>query len=200
MFCYPASVISRFSVNCCRNPIIFNHHQYFWEIEVWSEFRHSRTKMKSSYPSGMPLPKDVKFGMSPGKWPKPWKRNFFWGGSHGKVLALGVLVICPVHKNRSSKFFFLLFAPNIRILRSKLNIFVPRSLFEPRRSMFSTQKRCLIGSLIWGYQKFCSLPKNVQIWHFDLNECPFGPVSNKKAMRTWWFSDMWVPKHLLPPK
>ena len=36
--------IGCFSLNSCQNPIIFYHHSYFWEIEVWREFRHSRTK------------------------------------------------------------------------------------------------------------------------------------------------------------
>ena len=55
-----------------------------------------------------------------------------------------------------------LLAQNIQILGWKLHIFVPVSQLEPHRSMFSTLKRCLIGSLIWGYQKFYSfLPKNM---------------------------------------
>ena len=40
----------------------------------------------------------------------------------------------------------------------KLHIFVPRGQLETQRSMFSTWKRCLIGSMIWGYQKFYSIP------------------------------------------
>ena len=35
-------------------------------------------------------------------------------------------------------------APNIQILGSKKHIFAPSSQLEPRRSMSSTQKRCLI--------------------------------------------------------
>ena len=32
-----------------RNSIIFNHRYYFWKIEVWSGFRHSRTKTKFTF-------------------------------------------------------------------------------------------------------------------------------------------------------
>ena len=53
---------------------------------------------------------------------------------------------------------------NIQIFGSKLHIFVPSGQFEPHRSMFSTRKRCLIGSLIWGYQKFCSIPPKMDFW------------------------------------
>ena len=40
-----------------------------------------------------------------------------------------------------------LFAPSVKIFGSKLHIFVPNGQFEPQRSMFSTWKWCLIGSL-----------------------------------------------------
>ena len=99
--------------------------------------------------------------MSPGKWPIPWKRIFLWGWVRWESFGPGCTGNMPCSQKSQFQIFFLLFAPNIRILRSKLNIFVPRSLFEPRRSMFSTQKRCLIGSLICGYQNFYSLPKKM---------------------------------------
>ena len=51
-----------------------------------------------------------------------------------------------------------LLAPNTQIFGSKLHIFVSSGQLGTHRSMFSTRKRCLIGSLIWGYQKFYSLP------------------------------------------
>ena len=41
----------------------------------------------------------------------------------------------------------------------KLHIFVRSDPLERRRSIFSKQKRCLI----WGYQKFCSLPKKLWV-------------------------------------
>ena len=34
--------------------------------------------------------------MSPKKWPLARKQKFFWGGPSGKVVALGILVICLV--------------------------------------------------------------------------------------------------------
>ena len=64
-------------------------------------------------------------------------------------------------------------APNIQILGSKKHIFAPSGQLEPHRSMFSTQKRCLIGIPIRGYQNFYSLPpKN---WILGPKTAKFGP-------------------------
>ena len=49
-------------------------------------------------------------------------------------------------------------AAKIQIFGSKMHIFVPSGQFEPHRAKFSARKRCLIGPLIWGYQKFYSIP------------------------------------------
>ena len=77
-------------------------------------------------------------------------------GGSSIVVAPGILVICPIDKNRDSKTENWLLAPNIT-----LHIFASSGQFEPHRSMFSTRKRCLVGSLIWGYQNFySSFPKN----------------------------------------
>merc|ERR1712223_1578910 len=64
---------------------------------------------------------------------------------------------------------------NIQILGSKKHIFAPSGQFEPHRSMFSTQKRCLIGLPIRGYQNFYSLPPKNSIW--DQKTAKFGPKS-----------------------
>ena len=96
----------------------------------------------------------------------------------------------------------------------KLHIFVPRGQLEPQRSMFSTRKRCLIGSLIYGNQKFYPIPpKNgflaqkrpylAQNWYFRPNIGMFGPfdtIPDQRAMQTSClgsFSVIWVPKLLL---
>ena len=68
------------------------------------------------------------------------KNGIFWGWSNGKVVALGVLVICPHW--------------NLRFQNKKLT-------FCPKLSRFwvpggPAGQCCLIGSLIWKYQKFCS--------------------------------------------
>ena len=120
-------------------------------------------------------------------WSKPWEMThsseaeIFWGGPHGKVVAPGILGICPLDKNRNSKTKKLTFGPEyIQILESRLHIFVPCGQLEPHRSMFSTRKRCLIGSLIWGYQKFYSLPKK---WTYGPTTAKFGP---KKCEQGAW--------------
>ena len=96
----------------------------------------------------------------------------------------------------------------------KLHIFVPSSQLELQRSMFSIQKWCLIGSLIWGNQKFYSIPpKNgflaqvwpnlAKNWHFWPNIGifgPFDPIPDQKTMQTrclGGLSIMWLPKLLL---
>ena len=74
------------------------------------------------------------------------------GYPNGKVVALGVVVICPVDKNHDSKAKNWLFATNIQIFGLKLHIIVLSGQLKPHRSMFSTRKRCLLASLIWGNQ------------------------------------------------
>ena len=101
------------------------------------------------------------------------KRNFFSGGPNGKVVAPGIVVICPIDKNRDHYTKNWLLAPNIQILGSKKHIFAPSGQLEPHRSMFSTRKRCLIGIPIRGYQNFYSLPpKN---WILGPKTAKFGP-------------------------
>ena len=82
-------------------------------------------------------------------------------------------------------------------------------------SIFSTRKRCLIGSLICGYQKLSSLPKK---WIFGPKTDKSGPklaflVNYWPSWPIWpnaqprndanevprWFSVMLVPKLLFPP-
>ena len=148
--------------------------------------------------------------MSPEKWPIARKLKV-----NVKVVALGILVICPVDKYRNSKTKKWLLAPKIQIFGSKLHIFVPCGQYEPYRSMFSTRKRCLIGFLIWGYQKFYSISKNcflasnrpnwAQNWHFWSYMGIFGPydpipdqkINANKLPRCFFV--IWVPKLLLTP-
>ena len=70
------------------------------------------------------------------------------GGPNGKVVAPSVLMICTVDKSCDSKTKILTFGPKYPNFGSKLHIFVSSGQLEPHRSIFSTQKRCLIGSLI----------------------------------------------------
>ena len=67
-----------------------------------------------------------------GEWPEttkkrgePWKMTH--GGPNGKVVAPGILVICPVYKNRDFHTENWLFAQNIQIFGSDFDIFFPRS-------------------------------------------------------------------------
>ena len=154
--------------------------------------------------------------MSPKKWPLARKRNFFWVGSNGKVVAPGIVVICSIDKNRNAYTKIWLLAPNIQILGSKKHIFAPSGQFEPHRSMFLTRKRCLIGIPIWGYQNFYSLPPKNWIW--GPKTAKFGPklafwAKYRHFWPTWsnawpknnadklpkWFSVKLVPKLLLTP-
>ena len=69
------------------------------------------------------------------KWHKPEMAK-----NNGKVVAPGLLVICPVYRNRVYHTKNWLLAPNIPIFRSKLHIFVPSSQIEPYRLMFGPLK------------------------------------------------------------
>ena len=57
-----------------------------------------------------------------------------------KVVAPGLLVICPVYRNRAYHTKKKLLAQNIPTFRSKLHIFVPSDQIEPHRSMFHPLK------------------------------------------------------------
>ena len=112
--------------------------------------------------------------MSPKKCPLPRKQNFWGGDPNGKVVVPGVVVICLIAKNCDHYTKNWLLAPNIQILGSKKHIFAPSGQLEPHRSMFSTQKRCLIGIPIRGYPNFYSLPpKN---WILGPKTAKFGPI------------------------
>ena len=106
----------------------------------------------------------------------------------------------------------LTFGPKYPNFGVKKHIFTPSGQLEPHWSMFSTQKRCLIGILIWGYQNFYSLPPKkldfgpkkrpnlAQNWHFGPNIGIFGPFdlmpdqSTNADRLSRWFSVMLVPK------
>ena len=124
---------------------------FFW----WPgspEFRWNQTKIKGSCTSVVSLAQNgQKQGWAPNG-PYLGNGNFFWGGFNGKVVAPGIVVICPVDKNRDHYTENWLFATNIQIFGLKLHIIVLSGQLKPHRSMFSTRKRCLLASLIWGNQ------------------------------------------------
>ena len=144
------------------------------------------------------------------------KTEFFWGGPNRKVVAPGILVICPVDKNCDYNTKKWLFALNIQIFGSKKHIFAPSGQLVLHRSMFSTHKRCLMVPWYEGTKGFTPSPqkmdfgpKNSQIWP---NTDIFGQLwaflahliycLSKKTMRTSClgvFSIMWVPKLILTP-
>merc|ERR1712004_730073 len=80
-------------------------------------------------------------------------------------------------------------APGIVFISSQL---------EPHRSMFSTQKKCLIGIPIRGYQNFTPCPQKIEFgaqkrpnlaqnWHFGPNIGIFAPFDlspDQKTMQT----------------
>ena len=51
--------------------------------------------------------------------------NFYWGGSNGKVLALGVLVICPTDKNPDFKTKKMTYGPKFQFCWVKIAHFRP---------------------------------------------------------------------------
>ena len=145
--------------------------------------------------------------MSPGKGPLPRNRKISSSWNIFRVSPRHIGDLPLLTKNRDSKTKNWLLAPNIPIFGSKLHIFVPSGHFEPYRSMFSTQKRCLIGFRIWGYQKFYSIPKNwflasnrpnwAQNWHFWSYMGIFGPFdpipdqkNNANKLHKWFFRYM----------
>ena len=147
-----------------------------------------------------------KQGWAPKNDPLLGNRIFFRDGLNGKVVALGILVIFPVDKNRNYHTKNWLFTPNIQIFGSKKGHFFHN---------FSTRKRCLIGFLKWGYQKFYSLPPKKWIFgHKTAKFCPklaflaeyrlFWPICSHTDQKTMWtscpggFSIMWLPKLFWP--
>ena len=105
------------------------------------------------------------------------------------------------------------FWPQISKFLGKKAHFRLSGQLEPHRSMFSTQKMCLIGLPIWGYQNFYSLPPKIGFWaqkqpnlaqklakyrHFWPIRSNAWPKNNADKLPKW-FSVMLVPKHLLTP-
>ena len=74
------------------------------------------------------------------KWPIPPKGKIFWVGANGKVIAPGVLVICPVDKNRDSQTKNWLLAQNIHFFWHGLHIFVPSGQLEPQYQHFQHER------------------------------------------------------------
>ena len=127
-------------------------------------------KLRVLIPMKWHNPKRPKTGVSSEKW--PYLGNFFGGGPNGKIVAPGILVICPVGKDCNYHTKNWLLAPNIQILGSKLHIFVPSSQFEPHWSRSSTRKRCLIGSLLWDTKSFTPSPQKMDFWPKNGQICP----------------------------
>ena len=82
-----ALTVGRGKTFWCFNRSFFTKTAVTWE----------RSKIKSTYT--YELTQAQKTGVSPKKWPIARKRNFFRGGPSGKIVALGILKICPVNKN-----------------------------------------------------------------------------------------------------
>ena len=111
--------------------------------------------------------------------------GFFRGGSDGKVVAP---VVVPSWQKTVVPKQIIDFWPQISNFWIKIALFF--GLGGPY-SIFSTQKKYLIGSPIWGYQKFW--PKNGQIWlilgifgHFWLNIGLSGPFDDIRYQNTMW--------------
>ena len=93
----------------------------------------------------------------------PSSETEIWGGLNGKVVALGIVVICPIDKNRDHYTKNLLFGPNIQIFGSNKHIFAVA---------FSSKN-----------QDF--LPKNDQIWPEIGIFVHFGP-GLAHLVPCWW--------------
>ena len=61
-----------------------------------TKFHWNQTKIKGRYTSNVGMAQK-----DPKKWPLAQKRNFFGGGPNGKVVTPGIVVICPIEKNRN---------------------------------------------------------------------------------------------------
>ena len=142
--------------------------------------------------------------------------EFFWGVVRvGELRPQAYLWYALLTKNAIT-IQKLTFRPKYPIFLVKKHIFAPSGHLEPHHSMFSTRKRCLIGFLIWGYQKFYAL--SPYSWIFGLKTAKFSlkltflpkywhfwPIwsnawpKNNADKLSRWFSVMLVPKLLLTP-
>ena len=143
-----------------------------------------------------------------GEWPEtaknrgePQKMTYcsktdIWGGLNGKVVALGILVICPVDKN-CDYHQKIDFAPNIQICGSKSTFCPQWPIGSSSINVFSTKKVSpwfpdmrVPEVLLSPPQKLDFWPKNGQILpktgilakyrHF----CPFDLRPDQRTMRT----------------
>ena len=152
-----------------RSVVLLGH--FFDGPDGSTKFRWKRSKIKGTYTSEVGMAQNgEKQGWALKKDPL-LENEFFWGGgSNGKVVAPGILVMCPADKNRDYHTKKWLFAPNIQIFGQK-------STFSPLAANWSLADQCFQHekgvSLEWGYQKFYSLlPKN---WIFCPKTAKFCP-------------------------
>ena len=96
----------------------------------------SNLKIKGNCPSVALLPKNGQIQDEPQKTTVTRNRTFFGDGSDEIVVALDVVVLCPIYGNCDSK--------------------TKKNDFRPQQLKFWVK----IGSLILGFQKFCFLPQN----------------------------------------
>ena len=102
------------------------------------------------------------------------ENEFFWGGgSNGKVVAPGILVMCPADKNRDYHTKKWLFAPNIQIVGQK-------STFSPLATNWSLTNQCFnakkgVSLVSWyeGAKSFTLSPQ--KNWFFGPKTDKFGP-------------------------
>ena len=101
--------------------------------------------------------------------------EFFWGGSNGKVVALGVLVKCPVDDYHDSKTKNCLlpqiskfWGPNCTFSSLMANWSSTGQYFHHEKGASS------VPSLIWGFQKFYSIPPKK--WSFGPKTAKFTDI------------------------
>ena len=114
--------------------------------------------------------------------------EFFWGVVRvGELRPQAYLWYALLTKNAIT-IQKLTFRPKYPIFLVKKHIFAPSGHLEPHHSMFSTRKRCLIGFLIWGYQKFYAL--SPYSWIFGLKTAKFS-LKLTFLPKYWHFWPIW---------
>ena len=131
-----------------RSVVIVGPFLVFGGPDGPTKFRCLRSKIKGTYTSDSARNRQ-KTGMSPRKWPIPWKRKIFWG----QVLALCILVICPIDKNRDKK---LPFGPEYPNFGVKIAHLCPWGQLELHRPIFQHKRGVSLVPCYEGTKSFIS--------------------------------------------
>ena len=163
-----------FYLSVIPDRVHFHSWSFFDGPDSSTKFHWKRSKIKGTYTSEVGMAQNgEKQGWALKKDPL-LENEFFWGGgSNGKVVAPGILVMCPADKNRDYHTKKWLFAPNIQIVGQKSTFSPLATNWSLTNQCFNTKKGVSLVSWYEGAKSFTLSPQ--KNWFFGPKTDKFGP-------------------------